>query len=276
MSLNKLGQELGYENGSRISEYLTGKRVAGPRIVRKLAVAIGASPIEALWLSEHGEAILDEVFALTRLGWSWCREDNAWLVSSGAFFSAEAIRDKKDTTQATRDGEDPTEVPSHIAHRYHRATLYNTQTDDPTIRQKITLPRPLAVAIFLATGLFPRRGDEWKPETRGFLDGLLSVSGPMLKLSDELSPETLSAELPVPLQSAQTTFDQPGLSRIGRAAAVAEYTHGWVDGICESYARYARLAMFERGGVMADVEDDPWEYLRADVPEAAELALSTR
>lgn len=48
LSLREIARRMGYLNASRVGDYLRMRVLPGPEIVRRLAIAIGVSPIEAL------------------------------------------------------------------------------------------------------------------------------------------------------------------------------------------------------------------------------------
>lgn len=253
-SLNWLGQEVGHENGSRVSEYFRGKRVPGPAMIRRLAASLGLSPTQALWRGEHWAALLDDLSALYRLGWTWCHEDRVSLGRDGSLFLARI------------DRPDPGCIPHELQRRYHLGVVYNTRTVEREVRHCVNLPRPLAAAFMLGIGLFPRRGDRPKGKTAPFLDGLLAAIGPMVAIADKLPKRGPWGTMPATLDRAKSLFSEVGLHNDSRTAVFAEYVHTWADAISLRFAEYTRLALYTRGGHYGGWQTNPWLYQAADIP----------
>lgn len=89
ISLRFVARQLGYPNASRITEYLQGRRVPTAEMIRRIAEAIGLSPIEALSRAGHDSTLLLDLVELYRLGWEWCRQDRVHFdPRRGVLFSA--------------------------------------------------------------------------------------------------------------------------------------------------------------------------------------------
>gem|GEM_PF-2969253 len=271
MTLRDIGKRLGYHNATRVSQYFKQKIVAGPDMVRRLALAVGVSPIYALWSCRRYSAVFDYLENLYRLGWSWMHEDRVHLdQQSGATFMLQWAAEPRPAERPTQD-RDLTEVPPRLSHRYHQATIYNPEC----IYQIVSLPRPMACAILLGVGLFPRRGDVVRPETKPFIDALARTASDMLPRSDAITVPSELANLRRPLKEAEKVLPWRFYSTSARLAIVAEYVHEWCDIICHGYADFARIALYSIGGFVGDPgeEENYWGYQSAKIPPIEDLQL---
>ena len=267
ISLRSVARQLGYPNASRITEYLQYRRVPTAEMVRRLADAIGLSPIEALWRAGYDATLLLDLVELYTLGWSWCREDRVHLdPRSGAVFLGYASV-----------GEDLSTIPEPLTSRYHSGAIFNTQTNSREIREVVVLPRPMAAAIFIAVGLFPRRGDKAKPSTMEFIHALASLTSPMIKKARASPKRGELLTLPPTLQQAQLAAEIPGLDMSSRGALIAEHVNDWANSVSSEYAHYARLALYELGGEMYHFIPESinrWEYMTADFPNTSDFKMA--
>jgi transcriptional regulator with XRE-family HTH domain len=248
LSLRAVARTMGYLNASRVGEYLYHKIVPGPEIVRRLAIAIGVSPIEALWMGGHDSAVFEYFLKLHRLGWAWMREDEVHFdPNRGASFFPEQWS------------------PDVFAHRYHEATVYNLVGPFRTV----ALPIPSACAFLLAIGLFVRRGDVLRSGTRELVRELSLIASEMLPMAERAdAPKQI--DYIVPFKEAERVVSRRFGDRWTRLAIVSEYVHSWCDVICPGYAQYARVALYSQGGLIAEpkhnryVVEDLWKWQVAD------------
>lgn len=269
LSLRDVAQVLGpgYRNATRVGEYLDQRVVAGPVILQRLAIAVGVSPIDALWNARQYGAIFNYLDKLYRLGWSWAQHDRADVdQDTGADFMWHYV----DKT-VPPDGGFRAPPPS-LAHRYHVGTLYNSAG---TYRI-VVLPKPMACAILLAVGLFPRRGDQVCDEMRGFYHELgLIAEGVMPQAELARIPAQNIAPMQRPLKAAQEVLKYRFYGA-ERYAIVGEYVHKWCDFVCRWYAHYARLAAYCEGGVLDILDSDMkdlWKYFSTSKPSADDLRI---
>ncbi len=156
-------------------------------------------------------------------------------------------------------------VPPKFAHRYHEATLYN-----PAGRfRTLALPKPMACAILLAIGLFVRRGDILRPVTREVIRELSLIASQMLPTAQRAdAPDEVRYK--APFKEAERVLPRHFPDRGTRLAIVSEYVQSWCDVICQEYAQYARVALYEQGGFVGAPErnemisEDLWEWQVAD------------
>jgi hypothetical protein len=261
---------MGHANATRIGEYLSQRIVAGPIVLGNLAVAIGVSPIEALWSAGRHEFVLDYLQTLYELGWWWMKKDRAHLdPSAGAlFFSPDAVPTKRSPEPILID---PSEVPFALKGRYHRVDVFN----EAGIFRSIALPKPMACAIFLAIGLFPRRGDHAREATAAFLQQLGGVAFAYISETERRRVPADLKNLERPLKAANAIAMQRFYGDM-RLAVIGEYAHAWANFVCSGYADYARVALYDRGGVLGDPGDygDIWAWQTTELPQIGEFTAS--
>lgn len=266
LSMRAVAQALGYHSASRVGMYFRQQIYAGPEMVRRLATAVGMSPIDALWRAERYREVFSYLERLRRLGWLWMHKDRVHLdPEAGAMFAMqwEGVRDA-----------DINEVPAALAHRYAQGIVYN----DAGVFRVVSLPRPMACAILLGIGMFPRRGDILRAETPKFIEGLSFVASDMLPQADRIKMPSNYASFSKPLRDAEKILPWRAYGR-ARASVAAEYVHFWCDSACKSYADYARVALYERGGFVGPPienewwSEDLWEWQRAEMPSIEELKI---
>jgi transcriptional regulator with XRE-family HTH domain len=267
LSLREVARTMGYVNASRVGDYLRMRIVPGPEIVRRLAIAIGVAPIEALWLGGHNGAVFEYFLNLYRLGWAWQREDRVHLDPhhGASFFLEHWAPDAPD---------DLSGVPPKYAHRYHEAAIYNLAGRFRTV----ALPKPSALAFLLAIGLFVRRGDFLRPGTRELVRELSLIAS-------ELLPRAERADVPrqvdykEPFKRAERILPLRFPDRGTHLALVSEYVQSWCDVVCIGYANYARVALYDQGGFVGQPEhneywiENLWEWQVVDPVIADEFRL---
>jgi hypothetical protein len=133
---------------------------------------------------------------------------------------------------------------------------------DPSLKQEslivpehtalAVVPKPIGIAIVLATLAFPLRGDGYKegaPEYRYDLgkaaDGLVREAR---RLRTELRAVGRPKSLHPLLQRACDALDDRGIPFNYRRPVAAEYVLIWADAICDRFTHYARLAAFDFWG----------------------------
>ncbi len=257
---------MGYLNASRVGDYFKLRIVPGPEIVRRLAVAIGVSAIEALWLGGHQAAVFDYFLTLHRLGWTWMHEDMVHLGSRGAEFFFQHWEPNVP--------DDLSGVPPKYAHRYNEASIYNQVGRF----RAVALPKPSAIAILLAIGLFVRRGDRLRPGTREIVRELSLIATEMFSLAERANAPK-SIDYKSPFKQAEKVIPVGFTDRHTRLALVSEYVQDWCNVVCRGYADYARVALYEQGGFVGEPErsrygsEDLWEWQVADPVIVDDLRL---
>jgi transcriptional regulator with XRE-family HTH domain len=269
LSLRDVGTRIGYHNASRVGQYLRGQIVPGPEMVRRLAIAVEVSPIEALWLSEHYAEVFSYLDKLYRLGWSWMRDDRVNPDQDfGADFSWYHIHRSKELWQHVRLDE----VPPALVTRYHRVAINNAAG----VFCNVSLPKPTACAILLGIGLFPRRGDGLRSETRSFIETLSVLASEMLAPAERVKTPP-GTSFRKPLSDAEKVLPWRFYGSM-RLAIVAEYVHFWCESVCRAYTEYARLVLYEKGDFSERLSAgrvDAREYWHAGFPITTDLRLDS-
>ncbi len=272
LSLRDVAHALGpgYRNATRVKEYLEQRIVAGPDVLQRLAIAVGVSPIDALWNAGHHGEVLDYLLQLYRLGWSWAHDDRVAVdQDTGADFMLEY---EKIGFPPDHDLRIP---PPSMAHRYHLAIVRNYSGD---VFRPVSLPKPMAVAIMLAVALFPRRGDEVCEKTQSFYEQLSVVATEMIPAARVARiPADVTAAMKRPIKDAESIWKYRFYGKM-RLAVMAEYIHTWCDFICRDYADYARLALYEHGAFIGKPHEneDIWQWQSTDMPSADDFKLTPK
>jgi hypothetical protein len=266
LSLREVGRRMGHANATRIREYLSQRIVPGPAVLGSLAAAIGVSPIEALWSAGRQDFVFEYLQALYELGWWWMRTDGAHLdQSAGALFFHHNPTQKRGREPVLID---PSDVPAPLRQRYHAVAVHN----EAGIYRSASLPKPMACALLLAVGLFPRRGDRVRNTTQRFLQGLGRVAFAYIAATERRRVPAELKHLQRPLIAASDVLKQRFYGKL-RLAIVGEYAHGWADIVCNGYADYARLALYDQGAFLGDATEyeDLWGWQTTSFPDADEL-----
>jgi hypothetical protein len=274
LSLRDVAKALGpgYRNATRVAQYLSQRIVAGPDILQKLAIGVGVSPIDALWNAGHRDAVLGYLQKLYQLGWSWASTDRVSIDETGAQFFG-----YYEYGQAAF-GHDLREPPESLAHRYHLVTIHNREGG---IFRIVSLPKPMACAILLAVALFPRRGEQLRPETTPFYERLSLVASNMMPAAEIARvPSHIRTAFKKLFKDAETVL-QYRFYGTARLAIVGEYVHSWCDMVCRNYADYARLALYRQGAFVGEprenemVSEDIWKWQSTPMPTAEDLQMET-
>jgi len=133
---------------------------------------------------------------------------------------------------------------------------------DPSLKQEslivpehtvlMVLPKPIGVAILLATLAFPRRGDGYKEGASEYrfdlgkaADGLVRE---VKRLRTDLRIVGRPKNLHPLLQRSCDALDDGRIPFNYRRPVAAEYVVMWADAICDRFTHYARLAAFDFWG----------------------------
>jgi hypothetical protein len=258
LSVREVARRMGYLSASRVGDYFKLRLVPGPEIVRRLAIAIGVSPIEALWMGGHHSAVFEYFLKLHRLGCSWMREDRVHLdPQRGATFFPQHW--------SPAEPDDLSGVPPKFAHRYHEAAIHNAGGRFRTV----ALPKPSALAFLLALGLFVRRGDKLWVGARELVSALSVIASETLPTAQRAKAPT-QLDYTAPFKYAERVLPLRFPDRGTKLAIVSEYVQSWCDVVCIGYAQYARVALYEQGGFVGEPErnqyivEDLWEWQVAD------------
>jgi transcriptional regulator with XRE-family HTH domain len=264
LPLREVARRMGQPSASRVGDYLRHRIIPGPDVLLRLCLAVGVSPIDALWQAKYYDAVFDYFVKLYRLGWSWMREDRVHLDPwRGAAFDAQHWGPER---------EDHSGVPPQYAHRYHQAPIYNKAGR----MRVVALPKPMAYAFLLAIGLFVRRGDQLRPEAKELIM-LLSVMAWGVLPKTQLARGPSDTALKKPFKEAARILPRGYVSRYTRLAIVSEHVQSWCDMLCIGYAQYARLALYYQGGFVGtpDRLEDIWKWQTTDEILIDDLRIRT-
>lgn len=272
LSLREVGRRMGHANATRVREYFNQKIVPGPAVLGNLAAAIGVSPIEVLWNAGRQDFVFRYFHALFELGWWWMHKDHVGLdATAGARF----FRHYSSSPRPKRRGRpaitDVSDVPPPLHDRYHAVAVYN----EAGVFRNVALPKPMACAILLAIGLFPRRGDRVRPETPKFLEDLGPAAfGYILATERTRVPPGLKS-IEGSLTAAGEGFRLRYYARDQRFAIVGEYVHGWTNVVCRAYADYARVALYQQGAFVGEASEyeDLWAWQTTPFPNVNDLTM---
>jgi hypothetical protein len=140
-------------------------------------------------------------------------------------------------------------------------------------RIRTIAPKPLAIAILIATVGFPRRGDLYKDTSPGYAAEILKQSTWLIDLAQGQSK---LQSLPPLLQQADDALKNRLLTLELKRVVAAEYTTAWASKQSALYTHTVRLGAMRRFGVAGSTESDPQleeqlpDIRRAELP-AAEL-----
>ncbi len=253
----------------------TGPKVTlpAPATLRKLCKLLGLAWTEAFANAGYYRELLQALADLADLGSKWLEGDR----SSGLIL--ESVR----TEQASPIGPVPLgaalERPE-FAERYivgfweegphdPPEITFNDQANETEIeymkewvrqdaaqtqRIRTIAPKPLAIAILIATVGFPRRGDLYKNASSGYAAELLKHSTWLIDLAQEQSK---LQSLPPLLQKADDALKDRLLTLELKRVIAAEYTVAWASRVSTLYTHTARLGAMRRFGVAGSSESDP-------------------
>lgn len=258
---------------AQIKRYETVARNAGgrpthvtlpsPDTLRRICDALDVPWLEAFALAGYYREILDVLVALAELGKRWLSEDNA-LRDEGAALSFRSIGvtqlDGKIVWDALKEEryagryivgrweEGPFEPPpgSDFEGMDARAAAsFKAQCEQVSVVPCV-VPKPLAVAILVATAGFPRRGDVYKDDAVAYAARLLSGATRLVETAEDLAARHRA--LPPLLRKADDVLKDPALPLDAKRVIAAEYMVAWADNECNRYTHIARLAAFEYFG----------------------------
>ncbi len=135
-------------------------------------------------------------------------------------------------------------------------------------RIRTIVPKPLAVAVLIATVGFPRRGDLYKDESVSYAAELLKPATWLIDLAEEQSQ---LQGLPPLLQRADDALKDRLLSLELKRVIAAEYTVAWAGQQSSLYTHTARLAAMRRFGVAGSTESSP--QTEEQLPDIRRAAL---
>lgn len=271
-----LGERIGRHGAHDIEEMFAGKPIM-PKTLRRICAEI-EEPWPRIFL-DYG--LYEELFFmlddLVWIGQKWCEEDNAypWADPATRFefrsigvcrignkpvweaFKDPRIRDRYHVGTYEQDNPRPDEVPPELEHFY----------TSPIRLTNSIVPKPMAVALLIATGGFCRRGDYYRDGTNILAAEVLDASVPLIDYAEQRKRRECGkrkpSDLPDLLQGADATFDDKLLNAAQKRTIAAEYVNSWADTVSAGYTYYARLVTFAYWGEVGSSEStaSPWAIM---------------
>jgi hypothetical protein len=116
----------------------------------------------------------------------------------------------------------------------------------------VVLPKPIGIAILLATLAFPLRGDGYKEGAPEYRYDLGNAADALVREARRLRTELRAVGRPKNLhpllQRTCDALDDRAIPFNYRRPVAAEYVLIWADVICDRFTHYARLAAFDFWG----------------------------
>jgi hypothetical protein len=263
-----------------------------PATLRKLCELLDIPWTEAFANAGYYRELLQALADLADLGWKWYAEDraNGLLLESvrtphvsqigtepvGAAFERPEFAERYIIGFWEEDPHEPPEITFNEQAdadeiEYMKEWARKDAAEPPRIRTIV--PKPLAVAILIATVGFPRRGDLYKDTSPAYAAEILKQSTWLIDLAQGQSK---LQSLPSLLQQADDTLKSRLLTLELKRVIAAEYTTAWASKQSVLYTHTVRLGAMRRFGVAGSTESDPQleeqlpDIRRAELP-AAEL-----
>jgi hypothetical protein len=244
-----------------------------PATLRKLCDLLSIPWTEAFANAGYYRELLQALADLADLGMRWYAEDRA----NGLLL--ESVR-TEDVSQIGPEPVGSTFQRSEFAERYIIGYWEEGPYDPPEIdfneqqdaderaymrewarrdaaeprRIRTIVPKPVAIAILIATVGFPRRGDLYKDDSAGYSAELLKHSTWLIDLAQK---ESKLQGLPPLLQQADNALKDRLLTLELKRVIAAEYTVAWASQKSALYTHTVRLGAMRRFGVAGSAESDP-------------------
>lgn len=236
-SKTRLAEAIGREGTVYVNDILEGRRIPTPSTLRRLCMVMGVPWLVAFANIGYYRSILLALQGLVDITRQWCAEDQVYpSFGSPEFRYAGVLRIHGQlVTQSLRR--------SHYEKRYLVGTYCEANDEEQTT--PCVVPKPLAVAIFVACAGFARRGDIYKDGLSPYAAHVMAAAHRLVDLADPVDdarkPRGLLGDADTALKNRSMPFD-------ARRIVAAEYIAAWADELCQSYTHYARLAVYERWG----------------------------
>ena len=273
----------------RLRNYYRGEHLPTPNTMRAICDAAGLSYVEAVDRFGYYREIVTIFDDLVWLGARWLEEDDArggTLAQNGE--RASHLDSLRDTGVIYWDGKPisadvlesrkflnrycfgvwhmPEREVEHVEYPWveqegSSGILVPDMSQPPISRKKYVepprlvrtfVPKPIAVAILLATLAFPLRGDGYKEGTPKYRYDLGKAADGLVREARRLRMELRAVGRPKASIRCYSALATPStIRRIPfnyRRPVAAEYFIIWADAICDRFTHYARLAAFDFWG----------------------------
>lgn len=258
-----------------------------PSTLRKLCQLLDIPWTEAFSNAGYYRELLQAIADLADLGYKWYADDraNGLLIESvrteqvsqidgdpiGAAFKRPEFAERYIIGFWDEDPHEPPEITFNEqadAHEieYMKEWARKVAAQPPRIRTIV--PKPLAIAILIATVGFPRRGDLYKDGSPAYAAEVLKQSTWLVDLAQKQSK---LQRLPPLLQRADDALKDRLLSLELKRVIAAEYTVAWASTQSVLYTHTVRLGAMRRFGVAGSTESDP--QLEEQLPDIRRAEL---
>jgi hypothetical protein len=262
--------------------------------LRKLCDLLGVPWTEAFANAGYYRELLQALGDLADLGYQWIEKDcGVDEVSSGFHYHGVAQMHGQPLRNFTIK---PQYADRYVVGGWEEGPFeaiepeFNDETDEQAkefmrewiredsgrVRQiRTVVPKPLAVAILIATVGFVRRGDLYKDAAPSYAAELLRHATWLIDLAQERSRLD---NLPPLLQKADDALKDRALNLELKRVVAAEYTVAWADAQCGLYTHAARLGAMRRFGVAGSsesssrIEERLPDIRRAELPAPEQFA----
>ncbi len=257
VSKTRLARALGHDTTQQINRFLRGM-LPMPETLKKLCEAMDVSWLGAFIRAGYYGEVLSILADLERLAVSWKSEDCVYPTDDRQFRSVGVIKINGISVidalnQPKYRGryhlgcyqEAPHEIHPDEALPLEQAAFFKEQAANPR-PVCCVVPKPMAVAIFIAVAGFARRGDIYKDGQSIYAANIIASAAPLIDLA--IAKRSRRSSLPPLLQKVLDALKDKQISLdMGRIIA-AEFITSWADSLCRAYTYYARLAMFAYWG----------------------------
>lgn len=235
-SKSRLAEAIGRDGTAYINGILQGRKIPTPSTLRRLCAVMGVPWFVAFANLGYYRSILLVLEGLINTAQQWCTEDETYPGFESTEFRYAGV--------LTICGELATEAfkKSPFQNRYLLGTYTSRDNDRPI---PCIVPKPLAVAIFVACAGFARRGDVYKDGLSPYAANVISAAQRLVDLADPMDDARKPSGL---LGEADNILKSRSMSLDARRIAAAEYMTAWADQLCQRYTYYVRLAVYGRWG----------------------------
>jgi len=247
---------LRHDTTQQLNKFLRGEALPMPKTLKALCKHTGTSWPAAFALAGYYAELVYALGALARLARQWRADDATYPTDDAEFRSTGVLKVGDKIIIEALNG-------PRIAARYHmgcyRERPHEIDVDSaiPEVAAKIyrqeaanpqpvccVVPKPLAIALMIATVGFPRRGDIYKDGASVYAANLLESAQAII----DHAIASVRSPLPALLQTAVTILKTKDLDLDTRRIMAAEVMLKWADLLCGRYTHYARLGGFEYWG----------------------------
>lgn len=288
--VSKLGlaRAIGHDSTQQLNKFLRGLSLPMPETLKKLCIEMNRSWPTAFVLAGFYGEILDVLAALASMSDQWRLDDAVEPSHHEQFRSMGVLRmhgknlSEAFTVTALRDryhvgiySEPAYEVEVEDSIPADEAIMLRFESSRPRDFPCI-VPKPLAVAIFIAVLGFPRRGDIYKDGAATYAPALLEDAADLIDQAINSRPK--GTAIPMLLSRAIDILKDKRIPLDSRRVVASEFMNSWADSLCSAYTFYVRLAAFAYWGTAGSSEGAISPYMHmpqfrlANLPNSKTIA----